>query len=258
MPFGGVATQLYEVATIFQLSLLLRSSRRSRGGALSGAFATPTTGSMTRSLRIAVVLAIAACAGGLQAQQKKPDAGTKPQPPLSPMASQRVMVLPVQLLRADSGAWVDQTKWEKFRRELDDSIASAIANRGIGKAWVYPADVVRIAKRNPGYVGDPYAMGVQPMRAVRYRIGDPIPDLFNNNLRLLIGIADTRYVLLPLEVYFARKDAQQIAVMRLVMVDGRGGTFVWMGEIGTDPAMAMSPALINTLAARVADLVVAP
>jgi hypothetical protein len=31
-----------------------------------------------------------------------------------------------------------------------------------------------------------------------------------------------------------------------------------MGEIGTDPAMAMSPALINTLAARVADLVVAP
>lgn len=217
---------------------------------------------MTRSLRIAAfgVLTAVVCAGTLQAQ-KKPDAGIKPpapQPPLSPMASQRVMVLPVQLLKADSGAWVDQSKWEKFRRELDDSIGSAIANRGVGKTWRYAADVVKIAKRNPEYVNDPYAMGVQPMRSVKYKIGDPIPDLFNNNLRLLIGIADTRYVLLPVEIYFARKDAQQIAVLKLAMVDGRGGTFVWMGEVGTDPAAAMSPALINSLAARVADLVAAP
>jgi hypothetical protein len=215
---------------------------------------------MTRSLRIAgfLSLALAAWAGSLQAQQKKPDAVTKPQPPLSPMASQKVMVLPVQLYRADSGAWIDQSKWEKFRRELDDSIGSAIANRGVGKTWRYASDVVRIAKRNPEYVSDVYAMGVQPMRAVKYKIGDPIPDLFNNNLRLLIGIADTRYVLLPVEVWFVRKDAQQIAVLKLAMVDGRGGDFVWMGEVGTDPATAYSPAMINTLAARVADLVVAP
>src|ERR1035437_8281784 len=134
-----------------------------------------TTGSMkkTRSLAIAGVLAIAACAGGVQTPQTQPEAGTtsqpsqtkpddgaRPQPPLSPMASQHVMVLPVQLLRADSGAWVDQTNWEKFRRELDDSIASAIANRGIGKTWKYAADVARIAKRNPEYVGDPHSMGV--------------------------------------------------------------------------------------------------
>ena len=118
--------------------------------------------------------------------------------------------------------------------------------------------MVRIAKRNPEYVNDVYAMGVQPMRAVKYKIGEPIPDLFNSNLRLLIGIADTRYVLLPVELWFARKDAQQIAVLKLAMVDGRGGTFVWMGEVGTDPATSFTPALISSLAARVADLVVAP
>ena len=216
---------------------------------------------MTRSLRIAGALVLAVCAGSvnnLSAQQKKPDAGTRPQPPLSPMASQKVMVLPVQLLRADSGAWVDQGKWEKFRRELDDSIGSAIANRGVGKTWKYAADAARIAKRNPEYVSDIYSMGVQPMRAVRYKIGEPIPDLFNSNLRLLIGIADTRYALLPVEIWFARKGGQQIAVLKLAMVDGRGGTFVWMGEVGTDPATSFTPALINTLAARVADLVVAP
>ena len=174
------------------------------------------------------------------------------------MASQHVIVLPVQLLRADSGAWVDQTKWEKFRRELDDSIASAIANRGIGKTWKYAADVVRIAKRNPDYVGDPYSMGVQPMRAVIYKIGDRLPEPFVSNLRSLIALADTRYALVPVEAWFARKGALQIAVLKLAMVDGRGGTFVWMGEVGTDPAAAMSPAVINSLAARVADLVVAP
>ena len=144
---------------------------------------------MTRSLTIAGVLALAACAGGLQAQKSKPDAATKPQ---------QVMVLPVQLLRADSGAWVDRSKWEKFRRELDDSIASAIADRGVGRKWKYAADVVRISKRNPGYVGDPYAMGVQTMRAVKYKIGDPMPDLLNDNLRLLIALADSRYVLIQI------------------------------------------------------------
>jgi hypothetical protein len=203
--------------------------------------------------------ALALCAGALGAQQAKTDAPVKrTQPPLSPMASQHVMVLPVQLLRADSGAWIDATKWEKFRRELDDSIGAAIANRGIGKTWKYASDVIRIAKRNPEYVNDPYSMGVQAMRSVNYRINEPIPDLFNNNLRLLIGIADTRYVLLPVEIWFARKGDQQIAVLKLALVDGRGGNFVWMGEVGTDPAAVMSPALINTIASRVADLVAAP
>ena len=160
---------------------------------------------MTRSLTVRIALAIGFGAAGLGAQQAKPAGGERPQPPLSPMASEHVMVLPVQLLKADSGAWVVPAGWEKFRRELDDSIASAIKNRGVGKTWKYAPDAVRIAKRNPEYVGDVYAMGVQSMRAVKYRIGDPIPDLFNNNLRLLIGIADARYVLLPLELFHVER-----------------------------------------------------
>jgi hypothetical protein len=212
----------------------------------------------TRSLRIAAALAVAACASGLQAQGAKPDAGARPQPPLSPMASQHVMVLPVQLLRADSGAWVDRSRWDRFRRELDDSIASAIADRGVGRTWKFAADVARIAKRNPEYVGDPYSIGVQSMRSVKYKIGDEMPDLLNSNLRPLLALAGARYALVPVEIWFARKGALQIAALKLALVDGRGGTFVWMGEVGTDPAAAMSPAVISTLAARIADLVVAP
>jgi hypothetical protein len=214
---------------------------------------------MTRSLTIAGVLAIALCAGGLKAQTPtKGQPGAKPQPPLSPMASQHVMVLPVQLLRADSGAWVDGHSWEEFRRELDDSIGSIISARGVGKAWKYASDVARIAKRNPDYVSDPYSMGVQAMRAVLYKIGDPLPDPFVSNLRRLIALGDTRYALVPIEVWFARRGPEQIVAIKLAVADGQGGTIVWLGEVGTDPATTMPPDLINTLATRIANLIVAP
>lgn len=172
---------------------------------------------MTRSLNFAAVLAFATCAASLQAQKGTP--GVKPPPPLSPMASQHVMVLPVQLLRADSGAWVGSHDWEKFRRELDDSIGSVLIARGVGKAWKYAADAARIAKRNPDYVNDPYSMGVQPMRAVLYKIGDPLPEPFVSNVRTLTALGGDRYALVPIDVYFARKGAQQIAVMKLGLAD---------------------------------------
>ena len=210
-----------------------------------------------RSLGIAGAFAIAALSGGLQAQQVKPVPGAKP-PPLSPMASQHVMVLPVQMMRADSGAWMNGRGWEKFRRELDDSIGAIVAARGVGTAWKYAADVARIAKRNPDYVNDPYAMGVQAMRAVLYKIGDPLPDPFAGNLRTLIALSNARYALVPVEVWFVRIGPQQIVVMKLALADGQAGTIVWLGEVGTDPATDMPPDLISMLATKVANLIIAP
>jgi hypothetical protein len=211
-----------------------------------------------RSLRIAALLAVGAFTTGLEAQPNKPIRGIKPPPPLSPMASQHVVVLPVQLVRADSGAWMDSRGWDKFRRELDDSIASIVAARGVGRSWKYASDVVRIAKRNPDYVSDPYSMGVQPLRTVVYKIGDRLPEPFVSNLRSLIALADTRYALVPVEAWFARKGAQQIVVMKLALADGQGGAIVWLGEVGSDPATSMPPDLISTLATRVANLIIAP
>jgi len=215
---------------------------------------------MTRSLNIAAVFAFAIGAAGLQAQQGSPAPGVKPPPPLSPMASQHVVVLPVQLLRADSGAWVGLRDWEKFRRELDDSIGSILASRGLGKAWKYAPDVARIARRNPDYVNDPYSMGAQAMRAVLFKIGDPLPQPFVSNLRTIIALGDARYALVPIEIWFARRGAEQIAVVKLGMADGQAGTIEWLGEVGTDPSTSptLPPDLITTLATRIANLVVAP
>lgn len=217
---------------------------------------------MTRSLNVAAALAfgLALGAGGLQAQQGKPAPGVKAPPPLAPMASQHVLVLPAQLFRADTGAWIGLRDWEKFRHELDDSIGSILASRGLGRSWKYASDVARIAKRNPDYVNDPYSMGAQALRAVQFKIGDALPQPFVSNLRTLIAIGDARYALVPIEVWFAKRGDEQIAVIKLGLADGQAGTIEWLGEVGTDPVASptLPPDLINTLATKIANLVVAP
>ena len=181
----------------------------------------------------------------------------QPQPPLASFAAQRIIVLPVQMLRADSGSFVTIPMWAEFRKTLDDSVAAAISERGIGKGWGYAADVVRQAKRNAAYVGDPYALGAQPLRGQLYKRNDRIPDVMGNNLRGLIALGDARYALVPIELVIQRDGPRQRAVLRLALIDGRLGTFMWVGEVVSDPMTALTPALINSLAARVADLVVA-
>ena len=199
---------------------------------------------------------LAGCSPHVQAQQppkQKPQA----QPPLASFAAQRLILLPVQMLRADSGSFVTMPMWAEFRKTLDDSVAAAISDRGIGKGWGYPADVVRQAKRNAAYVGDPYALGAQPLRGQLYKPNDHIPEVMGSHLRGLIALGDTRYALVPIELVIQRDGPRQRAVLRLALIDGRSGLFMWVGEAASDPMTALTPALINSLAARVADLVVA-
>lgn len=205
-----------------------------------------------RFIRTTTVLIAFGAAAALAAHAQKP------QPPLAQFVSQRIVVMPLQLLRPDTGAFVGSAAWGAFRKELDDSIGSAIAERGVGKKWMYAADVARSAKRNAAYVSDPYSLGAQPLRGAIYKGGDKIPEVFAGNLRSLIAIGDTRFALVPVELGFVRKGAQQWAVLRLALIDGRGNQFVWVGDVASDPGTSFTPALINSLAARVADLVVAP
>lgn len=208
---------------------------------------------MLRPPRLAVLLL--ACAASMAAAQKP-----KPLPPLNQYVSERVIVLPVQLMRADSAGWLDGARWGAFRKELDDSIGSAISERGLGKKWAYAADVVRSAKRNASYTSDPSSLGAQAMRGLPIKTGDKLPTLFNSNLRALIALGDTRYALVPIELaFFSIKNSNaRRAALRLAFVDGRGGVYVWVGDVWSDPMTSVGPDLIKSLAARVADLVQAP
>jgi hypothetical protein len=213
-----------------------------------------------RAILCTAALAAMTTAGAQNSKQDKKvaDAAAKGLgSPLAGFASQRIIVLPVQLLRGDSLSWIVPSGWNVFRKELDDSVSSAIAERGIGKGWGYPADVVRQAKRNAGYVGDPYSIGVQPLRGQNYRPGDHIPPLMASNLRGMIALGDARYALVPVEIVFQRDGPRQRAILRLALVDGRTGLFDWVGEVPSDPATAYSASMLSVIAARVADLVVA-
>lgn len=206
---------------------------------------------LSRSIRRSwLLLALAALP---LAAQKKSDAPF----PLGAFVGQRVLVLPVQHLLSDTGAIVTPAGWGAFRRELDDSIGAEIAGRGVGKGWGYAADVARTSKRNALYSGDPYALGAQQLRGVIPRPEDKLPQVLAGNIRTIIALGDARYVILPMEVRIERKGEMQRAVLRLTLIDGRLGQFVWLGEVASEAATSLTPVIINSLAARVADLVLA-
>lgn len=177
------------------------------------------------------------------------------EPPLAPFAAQRVSVLPVQFLKGDTAAPVSTAQWAAVRGQLDDSIGTAIAERGIGKKWAYAADLARMAKRNTGYVSDPATLGAGGFRNRPLRADDQAPNLLLNNLRPLIALGDSRYALIPVELAFAGQEAEMHAVLRLVLIDGRGGKLLWFADISVPAANGFSGPQIGELAQRVADLV---
>lgn len=178
-----------------------------------------------------------------------------PAAPLAVFASQRLIVLPVQMLRGDSGSWVTPATWERFRRELDDSIGAAIADRGVGHGWAYASDVARMSKRNALYVSDAYAVGAQPLRGQAYKVNDRMPDIMASNLRTLVALSDARYALVPVELVFERKDGRQRAVLRLALVDARTTGFIWVADAVSDGGTAMPAGLAGIIGQRVADFV---
>jgi hypothetical protein len=178
--------------------------------------------------------------------------------PLAPFAAQRVVVMPIQFLRADSVSPVKALDWESVRKEVDDSIGAAIAERGIGKKWMYAPDVARGAKRNAGYVGDPYALGGGSLRAPRaMKPQEQAPRVLIDNMRSHIALGDARYALLPLELAFAKRGTESRTQLRVVLLDGRVGQVVWYADLSVDTGGAFGSAAIGTLAQRVADIVAA-
>ena len=68
-----------------------------------------------------------------------------------------------------------------------------------------------------------------------------------------------RYAILPVELRIEnRGGGTGVAILRLVMMDSRLAQIKWIGEVVSDPMTRFSPALTASVAARFADLVLAP
>jgi hypothetical protein len=188
------------------------------------------------------------------------------QRPLSTLGALPVIVLPVQQLRgADPMGWTEQAGPAKaYLAKVDEEIAVALGDRGVRSTWVFPPDLVRSARRNPGYAADPYSLASDQLRAGERRTDQPLMEPLASQLRGLVALNNTRYALVPLELRFERSGVDVTAgaggraVLHLVLVDVRAARVLWWTDISSDNMPRFSPALATSVASHFADLIAAP
>jgi hypothetical protein len=110
--------------------------------------------------------------------------------------------------------------------------------------WVLPAELRKLARRSPGIVGDPDAMGQAALRSPKLR---DIPDPLRSSLRNLMAVAGGRVAMVPAALGFGRDpDGRLRADLTLVAADTRGGKVIWRSLAtgrGEGPAQALQAAL---------------
>jgi hypothetical protein len=224
----------------------------------------------TRPLVALLLGAVAATLGGPAACASRPPAAASSQAPqaaapLAALAGERVVLVPAQRIHeVGTLGWTAAAGEPRaYLANLDDEIGAALAERGVGRNWVMPKDVVRSARRNPTYATDPFALAVAPLEAGRRAPprDAPLSEPLASELRAIVALGDARYVILPVEMRFERLSGAGAdttagrAVLRVALVDARASQVRWLGEVSSDPAPAFSPSLAAGVASRLADLV---
>jgi hypothetical protein len=212
--------------------------------------------------------AATACGGAKAPPEEAPRpasarSATAPTRPLAGLAAQRVVVAPALAVReGDPAGWAARIpRLREFLQVLDDEIAAALAERGLGQAWVFPDQLWRGHSRNPSLGVDPYRLATQPLRGARLAVGQRIADPLASQLRSLVAVHDGRLVLLPVEVFFEidRTGSSGRTALRLALIDARRAEVQWAGEVRADrPGTEPDRAQLTAVATRLANLVTAP
>lgn len=213
-----------------------------------------------RRLLLLIVTAGACLPAQQPVQQPVPQPAPQTAPPTAPLAqysSVKVAVVPVQFYKADAGGFVVQPG-AAMRAAFDSLLSEQLEEHGLKSMWATPADVQRTAKRNATYTADPRNLGAYPVRNGVSPKKPQIVDPLASNLRRVVALHDARYLLMPVELHAeGGKDGGYLAV-RLLLVDARLNTVLWQMDLPSERAATYSPALLQQLATRVADLIVAP
>jgi hypothetical protein len=215
---------------------------------------------MTRVLIPLCAALVVACHGGSKTEEPGPV--EIPIRPLATLASQRVIVTPAFSIRpGDPMGWAAALpRGKEYLRTLDAEIERELDERGLKSQWYFPPDLVKAARANPTYAADPYSLGVNVLRSESVVSGTRFGDPLTTQLRTMVALHEgARAVLVPVEVHFEKVAAdKQVAVLRVVFVDGRLGDVRWAGNVRSDPATAFSPEVTKTLVTHFADLIAAP
>jgi hypothetical protein len=174
---------------------------------------------------------------------------------LAPLASDALIVLPVQSLRVSVPEWSEKVGDPRaYLSTVDDEIAFAVRDRGVKGQWAFPGDLARSAKRNPGYTADPYNLAVDALvpveRDAEKIIGEPLA----GQLRAFAGIFNARYALVPVELRLVPDPSGGRATLHVVVVDTRAARLTWKADVPGDGVRNFTPAVAAGIAGRVADL----
>jgi len=178
---------------------------------------------------------------------------------LAPLASEALIVLPVQALRVSVPEWSDKVGDQRaYLSTVDDEFAFAVRDRGLRGQWAFPADLARSARRNPGYTVDPYTIALEPLKPVERDPDKLIGEPLSGQLRAFAGLFNARYALVPVELSLVPDPSGGRAMLHVVVVDTRAARLTWKADVSGDGVRNFTPAVAAGLAGRVADLFFTP
>lgn len=183
-------------------------------------------------------LLVAGCAAPRSAEPA-PERQTVPLPTAG-LAGQRVAVLPLTLLAAESELGWDSALAD-HRAALgraDSLVAALLTQRAPEVSWVLPATLRRSARSAPGVAADPDHLATSVLRSEGLAL---VPDPLRQQLRTLVALAGGRFALVPAAAVFRRTggpaDPRAVAPgsapalgraeLSIVLVDGRTGQVEW-------------------------------
>lgn len=220
-------------------------------------------------LLLLVLFAAAACGGSGSRGSTAAAPDTRP---LAFLAAERVVVTPTFALRvAPDLGWSDKIgRPREVLRTMDSVLAAALDDRGLRRNWILPPQLEASYTRNPTYAPDPYALAEEPLRSPGFASGARLPEPLASQLRTMIALHENaRLVLAPVELRIERAGAPQTpalsaagttgrATLRVALIDPRFSEARWIGEVKSDTASALTPAMKASLARRLVDLIAAP
>lgn len=208
----------------------------------------------------------AACAKPAPAPAAAPAAEPAPQQPvgraaspLAGLAGQHVVVLPVHYLRVDTLGWsssIDRPR--ETLAALDSAIERSLDERGFRTAWTFPPALARSAKRNAGYVPDPYSLAAERLRSGVTMADNALKEPLASQVRGIIAVTDARYCLFPVELRFEPVAGGARPVLRVALLDARASRLVWAGDVRGAVRPKFSDVALESVALALADLIAAP
>jgi hypothetical protein len=216
---------------------------------------------MPTSPRVLLLCALALAATACGKSTPAPPPPEPAEHSLSGLAAQHVAVLPTYAVRVMPGLeWAGAVgRLTDVKRTLDADILSALDERGIRKAWIFPSELDAAYKRNSTYAADPYALAEEPLRSPSLAVDALIPDPLAAQLRTLIAFhQDVRLVLAPVELRLEKAGSGGRGVLRLVLIDPRLVKIGWIGEISSDTAATFGPVISASLASKMANVIATP